>query len=420
MGLPIGIALFGLGIASALVSLASNVITMPDFTTSMVAMIGLGVGIDYALFIVTRYRENLKRGASVEDSVVASIDTSGRAVLFAGITVIIALLGLLLIGLAFVQGVAIASALAVAMMIAASLTLLPALLGWVGTRIDNTTWAALIAVGLAVVGAFVGVTTGQSGIFLGGFLLAIVFFAISFAIKPLRRFVPHRAEKPKEEQVWYRWSRFIQHRPGWSALVAVGFLLLLTVPLFSIRLGFGDAGNYPEDTDRPPAPTTCSPRASGPAPTARCSSPSRATPRRIPRRSAPSSRRLNATDNVAFSLPNPITDDLALVIVYPESAPQDEATSTLVNDLRDDVIPASGVDAQGRRLHRRLDRLRRLPRGPHAVAHRRRAAAQLPVADGGVPQRARAAQGRDHEPAVHRRRLRRARRHLPMGLGHAS
>ncbi len=199
MGLPIGIALFGLGIASALVSLASNVITMPDFTTSMV---GLGVGIDYALFIVTRYRENLARGATVENSVVASIDTSGRAVLFAGITVIIALLGLLLIGLAFVQGVAIASALAVAMMIAASLTLLPALLGWVGTRIDNTTRAAMIAVALAVVGAFIGVTTGQNGIFVGGFLLAIVFFGISFAIKPLRKLVPHRAEKPKEQQVW--------------------------------------------------------------------------------------------------------------------------------------------------------------------------------------------------------------------------
>ncbi|MET0662511.1 MAG: MMPL family transporter, partial [Ilumatobacteraceae bacterium] len=180
MGLPIGIALFGLGIASAIVALASNVITMPDFTSAMIAMIGLGVGIDYALFIVTRYRENLKRGASVEDSVVASIDTSGRAVMFAGITVIIALLGLLLIGLAFVSGVAIASAIAVAMMILASLTLLPALLGWVGTRIDETSWAALIAVGLAVVGAFVGVTTGQSGIFLGGFLLAILFFAISF------------------------------------------------------------------------------------------------------------------------------------------------------------------------------------------------------------------------------------------------
>ena len=92
-------------------------------------------------------------------------------------------------------------------MIAASLTLRPALLGWVGARIDNTTWAALVAIGLAVIGAFVGVTTGQSGIFLGGFLVAIVFFAISFAIKPLRRLIPHRREKPKEQQVWYRWSR---------------------------------------------------------------------------------------------------------------------------------------------------------------------------------------------------------------------
>ena len=107
MGLPIGTALFGLGIASALVALASHVITMPDFTTAMVAMIGLGVGIDYALFIVTRYREGLRLGLDVEDSVVEAMDTSGRAVLFAGITVIISLMGLFLIGLNFVQGVAL-------------------------------------------------------------------------------------------------------------------------------------------------------------------------------------------------------------------------------------------------------------------------------------------------------------------------
>src|SRR6478735_2024637 len=345
MGLPIGIALFGLGIASALVSLASNVITMPDFTTSMVAMIGLGVGIDYALFIVTRYRENLKRGASVEDSVVASIDTSGRAVLFAGITVIIALLGLLLIGLAFVQGVAIASAFAVAMMIAASLTLLPALLGWVGARIDNTTWAALIAVGFAVVGAFVGVTTGQSGIFLGGFLVAILFFALSFAVKPLRRLVPHRREKPKEQQVWYRWSRFIQRRPGWSAFVAVGFLLLLAVPLFSIRLGFGDAGNAPEDqTVRKAYDMLAEGFGAG------SNGPLFVTVQgetaSDPEALGAFVQTLNAVDNVAFSVPNPISDDLALVIVYPQSAPQDEATTNLVNDLRHDVIPETGVDAK--------------------------------------------------------------------------
>ena len=125
MGLPIGTALFGLGIASALVALASNVISMPDFTTAMVAMIGLGVGIDYALFIVTRYRDGLKLGLDVEDAVAESIDTSGRAVLFAGITVIISLLGLTLIGLNFVTGVAIASAIGVLMMILGSLTPAP-------------------------------------------------------------------------------------------------------------------------------------------------------------------------------------------------------------------------------------------------------------------------------------------------------
>ena len=139
MGLPIGTALFGLGIGSALVSLGSNVISMPDFTTAMVAMIGIGVGIDYALFIVTRYREGLQLGLDVEESVAEAMDTSGRAVLFAGATVIISLLGLCLMGLDFVQGVAIASSLGVLMMVLGSLTLLPALLGWVGRRIDNTT-----------------------------------------------------------------------------------------------------------------------------------------------------------------------------------------------------------------------------------------------------------------------------------------
>ncbi|MGA0117828.1 MAG: MMPL family transporter, partial [Ilumatobacteraceae bacterium] len=104
MGLPIGIALLGLAAASGIVVIVSNLMSMPSEATSMVAMIGLGVGIDYALFIVTRYREALHDGMSVEDSIVESIDTSGRAVLFAGITVVVALLGLLSIGLAFVSG----------------------------------------------------------------------------------------------------------------------------------------------------------------------------------------------------------------------------------------------------------------------------------------------------------------------------
>ena len=193
MGLPIGTALFGLGIATALVSLGSNVIDIPDFTTAMVAMIGLGVGIDYALFIVTRYREGLRLGLNVEDSVAESMDTSGRAVLFAGITVIISLMGLFLMGLSFVQGIALAASLGVLMMMLGSLTLLPALLGWIGTRIDHTTRAALGAVALGVAGAFFGLVTKQEGIFIFGMLAAVVLFGASFFVKSLRKEIPHRA-----------------------------------------------------------------------------------------------------------------------------------------------------------------------------------------------------------------------------------
>jgi RND superfamily putative drug exporter len=345
MGLPIGTALFGLGIGSALVSLGSNVLSMPDFTSAMVAMIGLGVGIDYALFIVTRYRESLRLGLGVENSVVEAMDTSGRAVLFAGVTVIISLMGLFLMGLDFIQGIALASSAGVLMMILASMTLLPAILGWVGTRIDHTTWAALGAVAIAVIAVFVGVLSGQGAVFLGGMLLAIALFAISFAVAPLRRRVPHRAERPRQERLWYRWSRFIQHRPWPSAIGATIVLLVLAVPLLSIRLGFGDYGNYPEDTTVRRAYDLISagfgPGTNGPL----FVTVEDATASDEAALDAFAST-IEASDDVAFAITNPITDRLALVIVYPESAPQDAETTALVNDLRDVVIPATGVDAK--------------------------------------------------------------------------
>jgi RND superfamily putative drug exporter len=345
MGLPIGTALFGLGIGTALVSLLSNFISMPDFTVQMVAMIGLGVGIDYALFIVTRYREGLRLGLSVEEAIVESIDTSGRAVLFAGITVIISLMGLFLMGLSFVQGIAVASSVGVLMMILGSLTLVPALLGWVGRRIDNTTRAALIAVGLGVAGALFGVITGQAGIFLFGMLAAIGLFVVSFFVKPLRKLIPHRAEPEKTQRVWYRWSRFIQHRPWPAAIGAASVLLLLAIPLFSIRLGFGDYGNYPEDTTvRRAYDLLADGFGEG------TNGPLFIT---VEGEAANDEAALGTfvgavqqTENVATAFPTPIGDGLALVIVNPESAPQDAETSTLVNTLRDDVIPASGLDAQ--------------------------------------------------------------------------
>ncbi|MGB0113580.1 MAG: MMPL family transporter [Ilumatobacteraceae bacterium] len=345
MGLPIGTALFGLGVASALVSLLSNFISMPDFTTAMVAMIGIGVGIDYALFIVTRYRDNLHAGAPVDDAIVDSLDTSGRAVLFAGITVIISLLGLMLMGLSFVQGVAVASALGVAMVMAGALTLLPALLRLVGHRIDNTTWAAMAAVGLVVVGAIVGITMGAGSVFLGALVLAIVLFVASFFVKPLRRFVPHRTQPPREEQGWYRWSRFIQRRPWTSAITAVVILLVLAVPLLSIRLGFGDYGNYPEETTVRQAYDMLAegfgPGTNGPL-FITVEGDTASDPEALQAFMAA----IEAADDVAFTTPAPISDTLSLVIVYPQSAPQDEATSALVDALRNDVIPASGVDAK--------------------------------------------------------------------------
>src|SRR5207302_375906 len=129
MGLPILNALFGIGIAFAGIGLLTNVLSMPEFSTQLAAMIGLGVGIDYSLFIVTRYRQGLQDGLTPEAAVVKSIATAGKAVFFAGCTVIISLAGMYLIGIEFVAGLATGAILAVALTIAISLTLLPAVLG---------------------------------------------------------------------------------------------------------------------------------------------------------------------------------------------------------------------------------------------------------------------------------------------------
>ena len=137
MGLPILIALFGIGIGLGLVELFSHVIATPDFATQLAAMIGIGVGIDYALFIVTRYRQGLQRGLEPEHAVVRAIDTAGRAVLFAGCTVMISLLGLFLMGVAFVQGLAVGTSVTVGVVMLASITLLPAVLGFAGRKIDR-------------------------------------------------------------------------------------------------------------------------------------------------------------------------------------------------------------------------------------------------------------------------------------------
>ncbi|MBA2495699.1 MAG: MMPL family transporter, partial [Acidimicrobiia bacterium] len=246
MGLPVGVALFGIGIGTMLVSLLSNVLTIPDFATFLGIMIGLGVGIDYALLIVTRYREQLHAGHAVRESVIVALDTAGRSVLFAGTTVVISLLALLLMGVSFVQGLAVGAAAVVAVTVAASLTLVPALLGFAGGRIELTRWRGLIAAGLAAV-ALVGVGLKTTPLIVG-LPLAVVVLVAGFFVGPLKREVPRRAPKPRRETLAYRWSRVIQRRPWVAAIAGSAALLLLAVPVLSLRLGFSDESNFAEDT----------------------------------------------------------------------------------------------------------------------------------------------------------------------------
>ncbi len=294
MGLPIMVALFGVGIGAAFVELLSHTISTPDFTTQLASMIGIGVGIDYALFIVTRYREALHDGLAPEAAVVRAIDTAGRAVVFAGSTVVISILGLFLMGVAFVRGLAIGTSVTVAVVMLASVTLLPAVLGIAGHTIDKLS----------------------------------VF--------------RHRRQGVRAS-IWYRWSRVVQHRP-WPALAA-GLIVLavLAVPLFSIRLGFPDAGANPtSDTTRRAYDLVANGFGAG-------SNGPLVLAAEYPPGTDPTpvlgqlERALRATPDVAVVLPPVVspTGGAAVVTVLPAAAPQSERSSSLVHLLRDHTIPAA-------------------------------------------------------------------------------
>ena len=347
MGLPIGTALIGLGVGSSLAIILSHVVPMPDFTTSLVAMIGLGVGIDYALFIVTRYREGLAEGLTVEEAVVDAVDTSGRAVIFAGITVIISLLGLFVMGLAFARGLAIGAVVGVLIMMIASITLLPSLLAMVKHRIGVTTWSALISLVVFIVGSLIAVITENPVIALVGVIAVLVVTALSFAIKPLRRHIPHRTPKTKELSFWYRWSRFIQRRPWTAALSATAILLVLAAPLASIRLGFGDNGNAPESTTVRRAYDMLA-EGFGPGFNGPLFITVQGETAKSPEALQSFVATLNGTEGIAFAQGVPASQDgsLSLVMAYPTTSPQDAQTEALIRNLRTNIIPQTGVEAK--------------------------------------------------------------------------
>ncbi len=300
MGLPIVTALFGIGAGVGVVALISRVLVVPTFGTELAAMIGIGVGIDYALFIVTRYRQGLAEGRPPRAAVVRALDTSGRAVLFAGTTVVISLLGMLLIGQPFVYGLAFGAIAAVLFVMTASLTLLPAFLGFAGANIDR--------------------------------------FRIPFL---------HVDADPSRNQhsAWYRWSRVIQRHPWPAALIALAVLLALALPMLSLQLLFSDSSNDPTTFTTRHAYDLLAegfgPGSNGPLVVAVDLGGLSGT-----QASAATTRLqagLKAAPDVAFVAPPQLNakGDAAVVIVIPKTSPQDTRTESLVHHLRNDVVPAA-------------------------------------------------------------------------------
>ena len=348
MGLPVSVALGGVAAGSALTLLLSNVFTVPEFTAQVGAMIGLGVGIDYALFIVTRFRRGTHDGLAPRAAMAAASDTAGRAVILAGVTVVVSLLGLLVIGIPMVSGVAIGASTTVLATMITSLTLLPALLSLAGKRLEVTRWRGLLMAGLVAVALF-GTGAGLSPLATAAAVLAVLVLVASVVVGRLRREVPRPPVRPLRETAAYRWSRTIQRSPWrWFATAAVA-LLVLASPVVALRLGVADESTFPEDSYTQRAYELLSDGFgqgfNGPLVLTVLPGPGD-TPDTV----AALERALTRTPGVAaVSPPVPNRTDgpgAFVVTVVPTTPPQAEATTDLVTRLREDVVPAA-VDGTG-------------------------------------------------------------------------
>ena len=297
--IPIMTALVAIGIGLAFTGLMSHVLAVPSFVPILGVLLGLGVGIDYALFIITRHRNGLRAGRSIEDSAAHAASTAGRAVLLAGLTVCIALLGQFALGVPVLYGVAITGAATVALTMLASLTLLPAFLGFFGVKVLGRRERRRLA---------------QSG--------------------------------PVTEDVaagfWFRWSKSIERQPALRALVALAVIAVVAVPVFSLRLGLNDAGS-----DAPGTTTRLAydllakgfgPGFNGPL--------QLVTTIRSPAGLAWFEKVVHAASTqqgvVAVTAPRVSPSGKAAVaLVYPGIAPQAAQTSALLHTLRDHIIPAA-------------------------------------------------------------------------------
>ncbi|MGW6642835.1 MMPL family transporter [Streptomyces iakyrus] len=294
--LPIATALVGVGTAYAGIVLLGHAMTVADFAPMLGMLVGLGVGIDYALFIVTRHRRGLKRGLSVTEAATNAVATTGRAVVFAGATVCIALLGMLILRLSFLNGVAVAASLTVILTVAASVTLLPALLSFIGMR--------------------------------------------ALSRRERRRLAEHGPEPEVPTGFAARWSAFVERHPKALGAVALVVMGVLALPTFSLHLGTSDQGNGPKTATTRQAYDLLAggfgPGVNGPLTL-------------VTKVDGADDRlaldnldgTLRATDGVASV--TPVTFDAgghtAYLTVVPESSPQSKDTSDLVDRLRGEVLP---------------------------------------------------------------------------------
>jgi RND superfamily putative drug exporter len=296
MGLPIALALVGLATSIGIITVISSAVDVNSVAPTLAAMIGLGVGIDYALFIVTRHRENLRLGFTIEEAAGRAIATSGAAVVFAGITVMIAICGLAIAGITIVTVMGLMAGLTVAVMVALALTLLPALLGFAGHKIDAVRLPG---------------TKAHSG----------------------------GANNSDKETVWHRWGRQVSAHPWRYLIIGVVSLSILAAPVFSIRLGMTDNGTMPESITTRRAydllgegfgpgfngPLLLSVELNG-----------QSVDSLVPLEQA-----IAADPGVKAVDPLHVNDGgtAALLRVYPTTSPQDGATTQLIHRLRDNVIP---------------------------------------------------------------------------------
>src|SRR3954463_435790 len=299
--LPLFTAVLALGCGLSITGLLAHVINIATFSPTLATLIGLGVGIDYSLFVVTRHRNAIKAGRDPEAACVRALNTSGRAVLFAGATVIVALLGLLVLGVSFLNGVAVASAIVVLTTMTAAVTLIPALLGMFGMRVLSR--------------------------------------------KERRRLAAEGPRDPKLDGFWPRWARTVQEHRVPLAAAALAIMLLLAVPALSLRLGSSDAGQDPESKTTRKAYDLLA-QGFGPGfngtfqivaktPNGKADLP----------KVQQLANALGKTDGLAAvgpPVPSP-NGKIALIEARPSTAPQDAATSRLIDTLRDDVIPKASA-----------------------------------------------------------------------------